>query len=316
MNTSKIYEILGIPFGFVISLFYAMTDNYLLSIVCLMIIVKLCLLPSSVKQQKAQAKQARLQPKLRRIQKNYEGNQQKIQDETQNLYRREGFSAMGGGCMPMIIQLIVMTGLFQVNYHPFSMVLNIRGDVLSSIKEAVMPLLTETEAKGASFRIELYALQHWSDIRNSVAGLTPEMISKVDLFLQRFTVFGLDLSHTPNFRVFDVYWSIPIITGVLSLAMSVYSLLRQKKLNPEMSKNPTIGCMMLFTPAMQIYFAFLFPTVVGIYVIMSTVVSFAQMVVLNITHSPQKVLAKLMVEETVERRSKEANIKKIAERKS
>ena len=63
MNTSKIYEILGIPFGFVISLFYAMTDNYLLSIVCLMIIVKLCLLPSSVKQQKAQAKQARLQPK-------------------------------------------------------------------------------------------------------------------------------------------------------------------------------------------------------------------------------------------------------------
>lgn len=316
MNTSKIYEILGIPFGFVISLFYAMTDNYLLSIVCLMIIVKLCLLPSSVKQQKAQAKQARLQPKLRRIQKKYEGNQQKIQEETQNLYSREGFSAMGGGCMPMIIQLIVMTGLFQVNYHPFSMVLNIRGDVLSSIKEAVMPLLTETEAKGASFRIELYALQHWSDIRNSVAGLTPEMISKVDLFLQRFTVFGLDLSHTPNFRVFDVYWAIPIITGVLSLAMSVYSLLRQKKLNPEMSKNPTMGCMMLFTPAMQIYFVFLFPTVVGIYVIMSTVVSFAQMVVLNITHSPQKVLAKLMVEETVERRSKEANIKKIAEMKS
>lgn len=316
MNTSKIYEILGIPFGFVISLFYAMTDNYLLSIVCLMIIVKLCLLPSSVKQQKAQAKQARLQPKLRRIQKKYEGNQQKIQEETQNLYSREGFSAMGGGCMPMIIQLIVMTGLFQVNYHPFSMVLNIRGDVLSSIKEAVMPLLTETEAKGASFRIELYALQHWSDIRNSVAGLTPEMISKVDLFLQRFTVFGLDLSHTPNFKVFDIYWAIPIITGVLSLAMSVYSLMRQKKLNPEMSKNPTMGCMMLFTSAMQINFAFLFPTVVGIYVIMSTVVSFAQMVVLNITHSPQKVLAKLMVEETVERRSKEANIKKIAEMKS
>ena len=70
MNTSKIYEILGIPFGFVISLFYAMTDNYLLSIVCLMIIVKLCLLPSSVKQQKAQAKQARLQSQqvpLRRL---------------------------------------------------------------------------------------------------------------------------------------------------------------------------------------------------------------------------------------------------------
>ena len=59
MNTSKIYEILGIPFGFVISLFYAMTDNYLLSIVCLMIIVKLCLLPSSVKQQKTYSEKIR-----------------------------------------------------------------------------------------------------------------------------------------------------------------------------------------------------------------------------------------------------------------
>ena len=73
---ARLYEILGIPFGWVISLFYAMTGNYLLSIFCLTVIVRLCLLPSAISQQKGMAKQARLQPKLRRIQKKYEGNRQ------------------------------------------------------------------------------------------------------------------------------------------------------------------------------------------------------------------------------------------------
>lgn len=309
---TKIYEILGIPFGFVISLFYALTGNYLLSIVCLMVIVKLCLLPSSISQQKAQAKQARLQPKMRKIQAKYAGNQQKIQEETQALYQREGFSAMGGGCAPMIIQLIVMTGLFQVNYHPFSMVMNIPKTVVTALKDAVIPLLSETEAK-STFRLELYALQHFNEIRSSVPDITDAMATKIDLFLTRFNVFGLDLAHTPSFKTFDIYWAIPIITGVIALAMSIYSLIRQKKLNPEAAKNPSMGCMMLFTPLMQIYFAFLFPTVVGIYVILSSAVSFLQMVILNFTHSPKKVLAKIMVEETVYRRSKEANTKRIIE---
>ena len=75
----RLYEWLGIPFGFVISIFYALTGNYLLSLLCMTIIIRLCLLPASIKQQKGMAKQARLQPKLRRIQKKYEGNQRKIQ---------------------------------------------------------------------------------------------------------------------------------------------------------------------------------------------------------------------------------------------
>ena len=95
--------------------------------------------------------------------------------------------------------------------------------------------------------------------------------------------------------------------------MSVYSLIRQRKTNPEMAKNPQMGCMMLFTPAMQIYFAFLFPTSVGIYIIMSSAISFLQMIVLNHLYEPKKVLARAMVDETIYRRSKENNTKKIKE---
>lgn len=312
---SKLYEILGIPFGFVISIFYALSGNYLISIFCLMLIVKICLLPSSIKQQKSIAMQQRLQPKLRRLREKYGNDQQRLQQETQALYQREGFSAMGGGCLPLLIQFPVMIGLYQVNYHPFSMVLRIPSTVVASLKEAVTPLLTESEAK-SSFRLELYALQHWDSLdKSSIEGLTPEIINKIQEFMSKFKFMGLDLAHTPDFKSLDIYWVIPIITGIIALGMSVYSFIRQRKNNPEMAKNPSMGCMMLFTPAMQIYFAFLFPTSVGIYIIMSSAISFLQMIVLNHLYSPKKVLAKAMIDETVYRRSKENNTKKIKELK-
>lgn len=309
---AKIYECLGIPFGWVIALFYALTGNYLLSIFCLTVIVRLCLLPSAISQQKGMAKQARLQPKLRRIQKKYEGDRIKIQEETQALYQREGTSAMTSGCLPLLIQFPIMIGLFQVNYHPFSMVLRLPAEVVEALKVAAEPFVTG--AQNNPYRMELYALEHFSEIdKASISGLTAEMISKVELFIERFSLFGLDLSVTPNYKDPSIYWIVPIVSGLVALGMSIYSQYRQKKTNPEMGKNPMMGCMMLYMPAMQIFFAFLFPISVGIYTVMSSAISFLQMVILNHIYAPKKVLAKVMVEETIYRRSKEENTKKIKE---
>lgn len=307
----RLYEILGIPFGFVISLFYALTGNYLLSIFFLTVIVRLCLLPSAISQQKGMAKQARLQPKLRRIQEKYKNDRVKIQEETQALYQREGASAMTSGCLPMLIQLPIMIGLFQVNYHPFSMVLRIDAGVVEALKAAAAPFVTSAQSN--SFRMELYALEHFHEIISSttIPGLTGDMIAKIELFMERFSLFGLDLSVTPNYKDFSIYWIVPIVSGLLALVMSLYSQIRQKKTNPEMGKNPMMGCMTLYMPAMQIFFAFLFPISVGIYTIMSTALSFVQMIVLNQIYAPKKVLAKVMVDETIYRRSREENTKKI-----
>ncbi len=309
---AKIYEYLGIPFGWVIALFYALTGNYLLSIFFLTVLVRLCLLPSAISQQKGMAKQARLQPKLRRIQKKYEGDRIKIQEETQALYQREGTSAMTSGCLPLLIQFPIMIGLFQVNYHPFSMVLRLPAEVVEALKVAAEPFVSG--AQNNPYRMELFALEHFSEIdKASISGLTAEMISKVELFIERFSLFGLDLSVTPNYKDPSIYWIVPIVSGLVALGMSIYSQYRQKKTNPEMGKNPMMGCMLLYMPAMQIFFAFLFPISVGIYTIMSSAISFLQMVVLNHIYAPKKVLAKVMVEETIYRRSKEENTKKIKE---
>ena len=313
---SKIYEYLGIPFGFVIYLFYALTGHYILSIFFLLLLVRICLLPSAIKQQKNMAMQQRLQPKLRRIREKYGNDQQKIQQETQALYQQEGFSAMGGGCLPMLIQLPVMLGLYQVNLHPFSMVLRIPDTIVNQLKQIAVTLGQNAYEKN-DFRAELTALTYWDKIdKSAISGLNPDIVQKITTFKDHFTFLGLNLAEKPDIHNFSIYWAVPIVSGVIALATAIYSLVRQKKTNPEMSKNPTMGCMMLFTPAMQIYFAFLFPVSIGIYIIMSSAISLIQMLVLNHIYSPKKVLARAMVDETVYRRSKEEHIKKINEFKN
>ena len=85
--------------------------------------VKLVLLPASISQQKNSAKQVRLNTKVNKIRQKYAGNQQKIQEETQALYQREGFGAANMGCLPMVAQLLVMMGVYGVIYAPITHVL-------------------------------------------------------------------------------------------------------------------------------------------------------------------------------------------------
>ena len=293
----SIREIISIPFGYLIGFFYDISGNYILSLLLMTICVKLILLPSSIKQQKGMTKSQRMQPKIRRIKEKYAGNQQKMNEAMQELYSREGFSPMGGGCLPMLIQLPIMMGVYFVNYKVLDYVLHIGDADLELIKAAVRALPEETLGKVSNleYQIELLALQHFDKL--NLSGVSSEAVESMRTFIDKFTFFGVNLSETPDVKMgATLLWLVPILTGLVSLAMGVYTFLRQRKTNPEMAKNPSMGCMSLMTPAMSIYFSFLFPASVGVYIIMSTGLSFIQMIVLNKIYSPKKVLAKQMVD--------------------
>ena len=148
-----------------------------------------------------------------------------------------------------------------------------------------------------------------------LSSVPAEVINEIQTFIDRFTIFGVNLSRTPDVKMgWDLLWLIPILTGLTSLAMGVYTYIRQKKTNPEMANNPSMGCMSLMTPAMSIYFSFLFPASVGVYIIISSALSFIQMVITNKIFAPKKMLAKSMIDETINRRAREKMLKKSAEK--
>ncbi len=294
-------ELLAIPFGWVLSFLYELTSSYLLAIVLLTFIVRLFLLPTSIKQQKNSAKQVRLNAKVNKIKQKYAGNQQKIQEETQALYQREGFGAANMGCSSLIIQLLVMMGLYGVIYTPLTSVLKFSKDTVSGLKE-VLNLVKEK----STGREELDILNIFEKNSDKISDIVnAEQFEQLKALKADFNIFGIDLTQTPETKDPSILWLIPILACLTALASSLFMFFRQKKQNPEMAKNPTMGCMTFMSPVMSLMFTFVFPAGVGVYWIISNIFSFIQQVLLTSLYSPKKVIAEQMVDETVVRRSKE-----------
>lgn len=307
-------DFLAIPFGWVLSAFYALTDNYVLSILLLTIIVRLLLLPTSISQQKNSAKQVRLNTKINKIKQKYAGNQQKIQEETQALYQREGFGAANMGCTSLIIQMIVMIGLYGVIYTPITKVLNFSVEKVEKIRD-FMGIVVETgKNNNASRMFELNILNKFTEFKDSLGQiLSQEDVDALANLKENFTFLGVDLTQTPNPKEFNILWLIPILACLTALASSLFMFFKQRKQNPEMAKNPSMGCMTFMSPVMSLWFTFMFPAGVGVYWIISNIISFIQQVALTTLYSPKKVIAQQMVDETVTRRSRENNVKRRVE---
>lgn len=304
-----LYDLLAVPFGYIIGFFYDITHNYLLSILFITLLTRLILLPSAMKQQKSSAAQMRLQSKVRRIQEMYKGNQQKINEETQALYQREGFNPMSSGCLPMLIQFPVMIGLYSAIRTPLTNVLHLGSSVVSALTEAVGSV-TEI-SNNARVTLEIEVLNHLDKLTD-VAGVSAADFEKIIEFRDRFQLFGITLSETPGKQP-SILWLLPIISGITALGSSIFMFIRQRKQNPTQGNNAAmLGCTFLMGPAMSIYFGFLFPGGISLYWILGNILSFIQTVVLNIMYKPEKILAQLMIDETVNARAREKSVKDAA----
>jgi YidC/Oxa1 family membrane protein insertase len=114
------YTILGViakPLGMLLDLLYGFIGNYGICIIIFTVVVKLCLYPLYIKQIKSTAKMSELQPKMQEIQNKYKNDQETMNIKMQELYKEEKFNPMGG-CLPMLIQMPIIMGLFALLRNP------------------------------------------------------------------------------------------------------------------------------------------------------------------------------------------------------
>lgn len=311
------YEAVAVPFGWLLGQFYNLFNNYFVAIAMFALLVKIALLPSAISQQKSSAKQTRLQPKIRRIQERYKGDkdaQRKINEEQQALYQREGFNPMNQGCLPMLIQFPIIIGLYGAVYKPLTYALHIPADALAKLTE----LAQEVAGKSVGRTIEISIIDNLDKIADAAlkAGIGQDMLDKIANFgTKEFNFFGVSLSQNPGFKPLTILTLIPILSFLTSMASSLVTFVRSKRTNPNAANNATMGCMTFGMPLFSLYFVTMFPAAIGIYWIINNIYSFIQTFVVGNLFSPEKVIAVNMVEETIERRSKEANTKLIAAKK-
>ncbi|HML35849.1 MAG TPA: YidC/Oxa1 family membrane protein insertase [Bacillota bacterium] len=114
------YKIIGWiaePLGMLLSFLYQLFDNYGITIIVFTIIVKACLFPLYADQIKHSARMASVQPKMQALQKKYANDKETLNIKMMELYKEEKFNPMRG-CLPMLIQMPIIFGLFALLRNP------------------------------------------------------------------------------------------------------------------------------------------------------------------------------------------------------
>lgn len=98
-------------FGYLLNFLYNLFNNYGIAIIVFTILLRIVLIPITVSQQKSMKKNAKVQEKMKEIQKKYKNNPEKLNQETIELYKREKVSPFSG-CLSSIIQIILIISVF------------------------------------------------------------------------------------------------------------------------------------------------------------------------------------------------------------
>lgn len=104
--------------GMLMNLIFSLVPNIGLAIIIFTIIIYLCMMPLTVKQQKFSKLSAKMNPEIQAIQKKYKNKKdqdsmQRMQEETQVVYRKYGVSPTGS-CVQLAIQMPILFSLYRV----------------------------------------------------------------------------------------------------------------------------------------------------------------------------------------------------------
>lgn len=310
-----LYWLFGKCMGFLMDV---LNNQYFIAIVIFTVVTRLVLLPLNIRQQRSAAKTARLQPKIQKIQKKYANVNDpqarvKMNEEMQDLYAREGHNPMNMGCGTMIFQMVFLMGIVGIIYYPISYVLGMSGfnDFANEISEFI-----KTLGYDKVNYLQLSILENWEALKDGLMQNFPQLftsdaVSRIETFRQGMYIGNLDMTAIPHWKD-GIIVIVPIISFLTSFGSTVVSMLIQKKNNPAASQQMGQMIMMsLMMPFFSLYIAFKVPAAVGFYWIISNCVAILQQLFIAKFFPPKRSQARLMVENTIERRSREASIKKI-----
>ena len=309
----QIFNVIGSLFGYILYGLFYVFQNFGVAIIFFTILTRALMFPSSVKQQKSMAANSRMQAKQRELKEKYGNNKQKYNEEVQKLYAKEGVSPMGG-CLPSLIPMFVMLGIYYSVVRPLSNVIHIAGDKLTKLVSFVngIPgvnvsstnIYHEMDILRVFNNPQSYALLEQKGISNI---LTQNEIHQIKDLSGGFKFLGLDLLDIPAQNGF---WSVIIIIPALVLITSIGSQLLTMKMQGNMM-NQQQGCMrymLLLLPLITVYISYIVPGAVGFYWICSTVIGFVQTVILTKFYSPANLTAKAEAQHVALLEQKEAKI--------
>lgn len=288
----QIFGFLGSLLGWILwGAFYVLKD-FGLAIIVFTIIVKACVFPFSIKQQKSMAGTARLQKKQKEIQEKYANNKQKANEEIQKLYEKEGVKPMGG-CLTTLIPMLVLFGIFYAVGWPLTNTLHLNSANVNEALAYVNTIPGYSSVTGMYNYQEINLLKVFPNIANTEAInaiFSQADISKVMELVNGFNTFGIDLLAVPSdFGFLSLY----ILFPVLCFASNIGSQIIMQRINKNQMAQQQ-GCMkvMLFAmPLFSAYIAYVVPCAMAFYWIVSALLGLVQSILLGKIFSAAQMTA-------------------------
>ena len=120
--------------GPLMALLYQLIPNYAVTMIVFTVFVRILMLPLAIKQQKSTAKMSVYQPLMAEIQEKYKNNKEKQSEELLKIQQEYGYNPMSG-CLPMILNMLVLFGIIEVVYRPVQYILGIPVNVITAAAE-------------------------------------------------------------------------------------------------------------------------------------------------------------------------------------
>nr|WP_297175327.1 membrane protein insertase YidC [uncultured Agathobaculum sp.] len=277
-------EIFGLaivrPLGLILLGIFKIVGNYGLAVILFALLVKLVILPLTIKSKKSMLKMTALNAELQQLQKKYANNRIKLNEEMQKLYERHGVSPMSG-CLPQFIPLPVMFGLYYAVQQPLKFMLGFGDEVLTELAG-----LVGVDPSTLNYTGQITIADRLAQMYVENGGAWPQSVTAItdgqgELLNIDFTFFGLNLAETPSFINPSLIWLIPILSGATAFLSSFVIQKMQQSKNANNAMAGQMRMLYIITPLMSLYFGFILPGSIGIYWIFNNVFTCLQEIILT-----------------------------------
>lgn len=263
-------------FGYLLNALYTVFNNYGVAIIIFSIILRIILIPITIKQQKSMKKSAELQEEMQEISRKYKNNPEKLNQETIDLYKREKMSPFSG-CLSSIVQLIVILSVFWLVSQPLTYMKRVDKDLIDEYKQSIQ---TENRGQKSSY-VEIQIINQY--------GKDDERVHINMDFL------GLDLSKVPSSNLNDwrvyIIPALYVISSIISIKLTTNMTNKkqeEKNLNVEDEQSNELEAMQAMNknmnymmPIMSVFIAFIAPLGLALYWFMSNILMIIEKIVID-----------------------------------
>ncbi len=263
------FSMLANIFGSLLGWIYNFLGNYGFSIILFSIIIKIILLPMSIKQQKSMKQANKMQEEMQKIQEKYGNDKEKINQEIMELYQKTGMNPFSG-CFLSIIQFALIISVFIMVRSPLTYVKKIDGNIIEKYNN-------QLKENNSNY-----------DTRYPEIAILKEFGSKDKNIYINMNFIGIDLNSIPTESKNNVKtWIIPVlyvITSIIATKMNTSNNNKEKekgKTEAEEQMQQMNKTMMYFVPIMSISIAIIAPLGLTLYWFVSNVLSIIERIFMN-----------------------------------